>query len=62
MTTHSTMMLDALSERPETVLTVTHFLQRTEAERLHLPQVRALLEDEGLGSMWSRGELGANRW
>ena len=62
VTTHSTMFVDAMSEHADAVLVCERVGDHSIVEPLHLPHVNALLADEGLGSIWSRGELGGNRW
>lgn len=63
VTTYSTMFIDAMGELPESIRVVERDPHRgTRIEPLHLRHVRPLLENEGLGSIWNRGELGGNRW
>ena len=61
--TYSMMIADAMSEHPESIRVVERAPHRgTSVEPLSLNHVQALLKEEGLGAIWSRGELGGNRW
>ena len=62
LTTHSGVLVDAMGEHPEAVLVCERLGDRTIVEPLNVPHVAALLRNEGLGSIWSRGGIGGNRW
>jgi len=63
VTTHSDLLVSALSERPEAVLVCEYdrevgtVLKRLEPERLS-----KWLKDYSLGDLWLKGELGGTRW
>ena len=59
--THSPLLLDAFSRRPEDVLVCR---KENGCSTVHqIPQgVNVLLENESLGTLWMRGELGGTRW
>ena len=62
LATHSDVLVNAMSEHPEAVLVCERIGKRTIVEPLNVPHVCALLRNEGLASIWSRGEIGGNRW
>lgn len=59
VTTHSDVLVSALSDLPESILVVEH-LGRTVVERLSSDSVSGWLEDYKLGEVWRRGALGGN--
>jgi predicted ATPase len=62
VTTHSRMLVDALSDHPSSVVVCEKVNGESRFERLDGEALRAWLEKYSLGSLWSMGELGANRW
>jgi predicted ATPase len=62
VTTHSDVLIDALSERPETVLVCEKHEGRTQIKRLDRADIGHWLEDYRLGQLWTRGEIGGTRW
>ena len=62
VTTHSDILVDAMTERPESVVVFEKHEGRTEARRLDGGQLAAWLENYRLGQLWTRGQLGGTRW
>ena len=62
VTTHSQMIIDALSDQPESVLVCEKHDGQTKIERLDKEKLGPWLEEYTLGSIWSKGEIGGNRW
>lgn len=62
VTTHSTMLVDALSESPEDVVVCEKQDDSTVMRRLVPEELQDWLKEYGLGELWSRGQLGGNRW
>jgi predicted ATPase len=62
VTTHSDILVDAMSERPEAVIICEKHSGQTTMERLNKKMLSAWLEQYRLGELWTRGELGGTRW
>ena len=62
VTTHSDILVDALSHVPEAVLVCEKESNATSVCRLEREQLRIWLNDYSLGDLWRSGELGGNRW
>ena len=62
VTTHSQMLVDALGEQPETVVVCERVDGVSRFERLSSAQLKEWLEKYSLGTLWSMGEIGGNRW
>lgn len=62
VTTHSDILVDALSERPESVVVCEKHDGRTTMKRLDSSDLTHWLEKYRLGELWGRGELGGARW
>jgi predicted ATPase len=62
VTTHSRMLVDALSEHPESVVVCSKVGGESRLERLDAEALKAWLNKYTLGELWSKGELGGNRW
>ncbi len=62
VTTHSDILVDAMTERPESILVCEKHQGQTEMRRLDSQKLTAWLEDYRLGELWTRGELGGTRW
>lgn len=62
VTTHSRMLIDALSDDPESVVVCTKEDGQTQMERLSSADLNEWLEQYSLGDLWSKGEIGGNRW
>jgi predicted ATPase len=62
VTTHSRVLVDALTDRPSSVVVCTKENGESRFERLDEANLTAWLEKYSLGDLWSMGELGGNRW
>jgi predicted ATPase len=62
ITTHSDILVDALSEQPESVVVCEKHLGATSMTRLAADELQAWLEKYRLGELWISGELGGTRW
>ncbi|MGB3059655.1 MAG: AAA family ATPase [Anaerolineae bacterium] len=62
VTTHSDMLVDALTEHPETIVICEKHAGQTVMQRLEAEQLAHWLQDYRLGELWMRGELGGTRW
>jgi predicted ATPase len=62
VTTHSDILIDALSDHPESVLVCEKTDGQTSIERLKKEELSHWLEKYRLGQLWLRGEIGGTRW
>ncbi len=62
VTTHSRMLIDALTADPASVVVCQKEDGESQFERLNPDELRLWLEKYSLGQLWSMGELGGNRW
>ena len=62
VTTHSDVLVDAMTDTPEAVLICEKHEGATRLRRLSRPDVAVWLERYRLGELWTRGEIGGNRW
>ena len=62
VTTHSRMLIDALSDYPSSVVVCTKEKGQSRFERLDGERLKNWLDCYSLGSLWSMGEIGGNRW
>ncbi|MBC7777233.1 MAG: AAA family ATPase [Phycisphaerae bacterium] len=62
VTTHSDILIDALSEQPDSVLVCEKHEGQTSIRRLDENELKPWLEQYRLGQLWSMGEIGGNRW
>jgi predicted ATPase len=62
VTTHSDILVDALTERPDTLVICEKHEGRTALRRLAQDEVQPWLEKYRLGQLWTRGQLGGSRW
>ncbi|MCS5700325.1 AAA family ATPase [Cyanobium sp. FGCU-52] len=62
VTTHSDILVDALSEQPESVVVCEKHHGATSMTRLATDELQAWLEKYRLGELWISGELGGTRW
>jgi len=66
VTTHSRMLVDALTEHPSSVVVCTKENGESQFERLDEAHLKQWLEHFGgsatLGDLWSSGDIGGNRW
>ncbi len=62
VTTHSDVLVDALTESPEVVVVCEKLSGCTQLERLDSEKLRPWLQKYRLGELWTRGEIGGTRW
>lgn len=62
VTTHSNILVDALSDTPEAVIVCEKENGATKMARLNHERLQSWLEEYSLGELWRSGELGGNRW
>ena len=62
VTTHSDILVDAMTERPEAVVVCEKHEGRTEMKRLRKEDLAAWLGKYRLGQLWIDGQLGGKRW
>ena len=62
VTTHSDVIVDALTDQPESVVICEKHDGETEMRRLDKDDLSNWLKDYRLGDLWTSGELGGNRW
>ena len=62
VTTHSDVLVDALTDTPEAVVVCEKRDGATELQRLDAKDLKHWLDDYRLGEIWSRGVIGGNRW
>ncbi len=62
VTTHSDILVDALSHVPETVVVCEKESNSTTVRRLDKDELCKWLEKYTLGDLWRSGQLGGNRW
>ena len=60
--THSDVIVDALTDTPESVVVCEKEDGQTKLRRLSEKDLTHWLESYRLGELWSSGELGGNRW
>lgn len=61
-TTHSDVIVDALTEHAAAVVVCDRGESGSVMRRLDPEQLKPWLDDYRLGQLWSKGELGGNRW
>lgn len=62
VTTHSDMLVDTLTDTPESVVVCEKHDGKTEMHRLDKADLTEWLKRYSLGDLWTRGDLGGNRW
>ncbi len=62
VTTHSDILIDALSDHPEAVIVCDKDESGTRFTRLDGMELKGWLDRYSLGELWRKGELGGNRW
>ena len=62
VTTHSDVLVDALTEEPESVVVCEKHEGRTQLQRLNKKDLAQWLAHHSVGELWRKGELGGNRW
>ena len=62
VTTHSDVLVSALSETPESILVCEHDDAGTHMRRLEKDKLEHWFEKYSLGEIWQMGEIGGTRW
>jgi predicted ATPase len=62
VTTHSDVLVSALSEQAESVLVCERDEDGTQLRRLESKKLQDWLQRYKLGELWKMGELGGTRW
>jgi predicted ATPase len=62
VTTHSEMLISALSDLPESVVVCERDVRGTKLRRLDRENLSDWLDRYSLGDLWAKGEIGGNRW
>ena len=62
VTTHSDILVDTLTDQPESIVVCEKHDGQTEMRRLDKGDLTKWLQDYRLGDLWTSGELGGNRW
>ncbi len=62
VTTHSDILVDAMTERPEAILVCEKREGQTTMRQLESQKLAVWLQQYRLGELWTRGELGGTRW
>lgn len=62
VTTHSDVLVDKLTDTPESVVVCEKHHGKTKMQRLDRNELAKWLETYGLGDLWMRGEVGGTRW
>lgn len=62
VTTHSDVLVDAMTDLPEAVLVCEKLNEGTAFHRLSADELQPWLEKYRLGDLWMRGEFGGTRW
>jgi predicted ATPase len=62
VTTHSDVLVDAMTDQPEVVFIAEKHLSGSQIKHLDPIKLKPWLEKYRLGQLWTRGELGGTRW
>ena len=62
VTTHSDILIDAMTDRPECVVVFDKQDGLTTAQRLNADDLKIWLKDYRLGRLWADGQIGGVRW
>lgn len=62
VTTHSDILVDAMTETPESVVICSKQKGQTIMERLDPTELEEWLQRYRLGQLWTKGEIGGTRW
>jgi predicted ATPase len=62
VTTHSDILVDAMTERPECVVVFEKRDGQTHMHRLDRDELKQWLDQYRLGQLWTRGQIGGTRW
>ncbi len=62
VTTHSDILVDAMTDEPEAVVVMEKHDGKTTMNRLKADDLKSWLEKYRLGELWTRGQIGGTRW
>ena len=62
VTTHSDVLIDSLTDDPESVVVAERDTDGTRLRRLDATRLATWLQRYRLGQLWTRGEIGGTRW
>lgn len=62
VTTHSDILVDAMTDMPEAILVCEKSQEGTRIRRLDAEHLKPWLEKYRLGELWTSGEIGGTRW
>lgn len=62
MTTHSEVIIDSLTDSPEDIIICENKNGATQMKRLYKAELSDWLESYTLGELWTKGEIGGNRF
>jgi len=62
VTTHSEVLVDALTDQPESIVVAEKGENGTTLKRLDAEALKPWLEKYRLGQLWTSGEIGGTRW
>jgi predicted ATPase len=62
VTTHSSVLVDAFSDDPESICVCEKVDGSTVIRRLSEPELNVWLKDYSLGNLWISGQIGGDRW
>ena len=62
VTTHSNIIIDALTSSPEDVIVCENEDGYTTMQRLKESELKVWLDKYTLGELWSKGQIGGNRF
>ena len=62
VTTHSDILVDALTDTPESILVCDKVNGSTVMKRLEADKLKVWLKDYSLGNLWTSGQIGGTRW
>ena len=62
VTTHSDVLVDALADKPESIVVCEKHTGQTSMRRLDKDELAKWLKKYSLGELWTSGQLGGNRW
>ncbi len=62
ITTHSDVLVDAMTDQPDAILVAEKTENGTTLTRLDAEKLKPWLEKYRLGQLWTRGDIGGTRW
>jgi predicted ATPase len=62
VTTHSNLLVEEFSDRPEAIVVCEKQEGATGLKRLDAQRLSSWLEEYSLGQLWTKGQLGGTRW